>query len=187
MLRPLVGFIIASVLCLAGRVAAEVEDGPPLSITISPSSDARVLRSFDEGYVPLSDGAFIDFAGWMAHKYGLSGWRSRSVVLDQITGRTALTVYGLDRVLPSQVEPDRYTVPVKLPGCGGVSALLFGAGAACEANWQSSHRVATGGVLTPQMVGFVDFNTFAAITPADQELGIVRLGAPPVILSLVAD
>jgi len=156
-----------------------------LEMTIRPLERGQEARDFFGSYVPLSGGGVIDFSSWMALKYGLSEWLSDAALLDQSTGRTALTVYGLDRAKPEEFVEDAYSFKPRLPGCGLLTKVLWGK-SKCQPDWQltAASRVGTG-VLAPQMVGVVDFNPFNAITPADAELGRIQLGPPPTVLSMV--
>lgn len=156
-----------------------------MEMTIRPSGRVPETADFSGSYLPLSDGGVITFSGWMAQKYGLSDWMSDAALLDQATGRAALTVYGLDRVAPEDFVEDLYDFKPKLPGCGLVTKLLWGEGQ-CKPDWHASAPALVGsGVLAPQMAGVLDFNAFNARTPADQEFGRLRFGAPTPVLSMV--
>lgn len=160
-------------------------DKGDLELTIQPRGQASLAADFSGSYVPLSDGGVIDFSGWMAQKYGLSDWVSDAALLDQATGRTALTVYGLQRTAPEDFVEDAYDFRPQLPGCGLVTKLLWGK-SKCEPNWQMVAQLHVGsGVLAPQMVGVINFNAFTALTPAQMELGTLQFGAPAASLSMV--
>jgi len=169
----------AALICFAAQADTSLE------LTIRPLDSAQVPTDYFGSYVPLSDGGVIDFSSWMAQKYGLAGWLSDAALLDQATGRTALTVYGLDRVTPDAFDEDAYSFAPQLPGCGLLTKLLWGQ-TKCQPDWQENARQLVGNaVATPQMIGFLDFNQFNALTQADLEFGRVRLGAPAATLSLV--
>lgn len=156
-----------------------------LELTIRPSTPAGRPADFSGSYLPLSDGGVIDFAGWMAQKYGLSDWVSDAALLDQATGRAALTVYGLSRVEGEDYDEDAYNFKPQLPGCGLITRLLWGQ-SKCAPDWQSGAQQLVGaGVSAPQMVGVMDFNPFTAVTPVEMELGRLRFGAPNAVLSMV--
>lgn len=149
-----------------------------MEMTIRPLSGAPVTSDFLGSYLPLTDGGVITFSGWMAQKYGLSDWVSDAALLDQATGRTALTVYGLDRTAPEVFVEGLYDFKPKLPACGLVTKVLLGEGN-CKPDWHASAPDLVGtGILAPQMAGVLDFSSFNALTPADRELGRFRFGAP---------
>lgn len=190
MKHPVIAATKAIVLCciVAGQVLASTDKTDleaDLEFTIRPSTTATRPADFSGSYLPLSDGGVIDFAGWMAQKYGLSDWVSDAALLDQATGRAALTVYGLSRVDPEDFVEDAYNFKPQLPGCGLVTRLLWGQ-SKCAPDWQAQADQLVGvGVAAPQMVGVMDFNPFTAITPVEMELGRLRFGAPNAVLSMV--
>ncbi|MEM6681338.1 MAG: hypothetical protein AAF607_03760 [Pseudomonadota bacterium] len=174
--------LIAACLSLPSSADTPKED---LELTIRPLESLSQPQDFFGSYVPLSDGSVIDFSSWMALKYGLSLWQSDAALLDQSTGRTALTVYGIARATPQEFDEDAYSFKPQLPGCGLLTKVLWGK-SKCQPDWQLTVASRVGnGVIAPQMVGIVDFNPFNAVTPADAELGRIQLGPPPTVLSMV--
>lgn len=156
-----------------------------LEVTITPANPTATVRDFLDAYLPLSGGGFVDFSTWMQLKYGLGPWSDDAVIADQFTGQTARLVYGLAPAEQGALDEEAYDKALVSPSCGLFSKLALGKGE-CRSVWQSDLAdVQVSALNTPQMLGMLDTNALAALTPADQEMGRVQLFQPAAVMSMV--